>query len=112
MPTTAGGDAILFGTAANLEDEAERPHAPKGAAGQAHLLYKRVAEYFPDSALAGEAAWRSADIRWQLDGPTSARCRARRSRRPTCGRRSMRASFEEGGEEVSGASLRRGRLTI
>src|SRR5580698_6104064 len=66
-PTTAGGDVILFGTAANLEDEAERPHAPKGAAGQAHLLYKRVAEYFPDSALAGEAAWRSADIRWQLD---------------------------------------------
>jgi outer membrane protein assembly factor BamD (BamD/ComL family) len=65
--TTAGGDAILFGTAANLEDEAERPHAPKGAAGQAHLLYKRVAEYFPDSPLAGEAAWRSADIRWQLD---------------------------------------------
>jgi hypothetical protein len=66
-PTTPGGDVILFGTAANLEDEAERPHAPKGAAGQAHLLYKRVAEYFPDSPLAGEAAWRSADIRWQLD---------------------------------------------
>jgi hypothetical protein len=66
-PTTAGGDAILFGSAANFEDEAEHPHAPKGAAGSAHLLYKRVAEYFPDSALAGEAAWRSADIRWQLD---------------------------------------------
>jgi hypothetical protein len=65
--TTAGGDAILFGTAANLEDEAERPNAPKGAAVQAHLLYKRVAEYFPDSPLAAEAAWRSADIRWQLD---------------------------------------------
>ncbi|WP_433974046.1 hypothetical protein [Tunturiibacter lichenicola] len=66
-PATTGGDVILFGTAANLEDEAERPHAPKGAAGQAHLLYKRVAEYFPGSPLAGEAAWRSADIRWQLD---------------------------------------------
>ena len=66
-PTTAGGDGILFGSAANFEDEAEHPHAPKGAAGSAHLLYKRVAEYFPDSALAPEAAWRSADIRWQLD---------------------------------------------
>jgi hypothetical protein len=66
-PTTAGGDAILFGSAANFEDEAERPHAPKGAAGSAHLLYKRVMEYFPDSPLAAEAAWRSADIRWQLD---------------------------------------------
>ncbi|MGF7180990.1 hypothetical protein [Tunturiibacter psychrotolerans] len=66
-PATAGGDVILFGSAANFEDEAERPHAPKGAAGSAHLLYKRVAEYFPNSALAGEAAWRAADIRWQLD---------------------------------------------
>jgi hypothetical protein len=66
-PTLAGGDAILFGAAANFEDEAEHPHAPKGAAGAAHLLYKRVVEYFPDSSLAPEAAWRSADIRWQLD---------------------------------------------
>lgn len=66
-PTTAGGDSILFGSAANFEDEAEHPHAPKGAAGSAHLLYRRVVEYFPDSALAPEAAWRSADIRWQLD---------------------------------------------
>jgi hypothetical protein len=66
-PITTGGDAILFGTAANLEDEAEQPHAPKGAAGSAHLLYRRIYEYFPDSPLAPEAAWRSADIRWQLD---------------------------------------------
>jgi hypothetical protein len=66
-PTTAGGDAILFGSAANFEEEAAHPHAPKGAAGAAHLLYKRVAEYFPDSPLAPEAAWRAADIRWQID---------------------------------------------
>jgi hypothetical protein len=66
-PTISGGDAILFGTAANLEDEATQPHAPKGAAGSAHLLYRRVYEYFPDSPLAPEAAWRAADIRWQLD---------------------------------------------
>jgi hypothetical protein len=66
-PSLAGGDSILFGSAANFEDEAEHPHAPKGAARAAHLLYRRVAEYFPDSALAPEAAWRSADIRWQLE---------------------------------------------
>jgi hypothetical protein len=66
-PTTAGGDAILFGSAANFEEEAAHPHAPKGAAGAAHLLYKRVAEYFPDSPLAAEAAWRAADIRWQME---------------------------------------------
>jgi hypothetical protein len=66
-PATPGGDVILYGAAANFEDEASRPRAPKGAAGAAHLLYRRVAEYFPDSSLAPEAAWRSADIRWQLD---------------------------------------------
>jgi hypothetical protein len=66
-PSTPGGDAILFGSAANLEDLAEQPHAPKGAAGAAHLLYRRVFEYYPDSPLAGESAWRSADVRWQLD---------------------------------------------
>jgi hypothetical protein len=66
-PATPGGDEILFGSAANLEDEAEQPHAPKDAANAAHLLYRRVAEYFPQSPFAGEAAWRSADIRWQVE---------------------------------------------
>ena len=66
-PQTAGGDAILFGAAADLEDQAERPHAPKNAASEAHFLYRRVFEYFATSSLSGEAAYRSADIRWQLD---------------------------------------------
>jgi outer membrane protein assembly factor BamD (BamD/ComL family) len=66
-PTTPGGDVILYGAAANLEDMATRPNAPKGAAMEAHLLYRRVADYFPQSSFAPEAAWRSADIRWQLE---------------------------------------------
>ncbi|WP_255550907.1 hypothetical protein [Granulicella sp. dw_53] len=66
-PTTPGGDAILFGAAANLEELASQPHAPKGAAGAAHMLYRRAADYFPDSPLAAEAAWRSADVRWQIE---------------------------------------------
>jgi hypothetical protein len=66
-PTTVGGDAILYGAAANLEDMATRPNAPKGAAAAAHLLYLRVATYYPNSPLAPEAAWRSADIRWQVE---------------------------------------------
>ncbi|MCU1321920.1 MAG: hypothetical protein JWM43_1569 [Acidobacteriaceae bacterium] len=66
-PSTPNGDAILYGAAANLEELAAQPHAPKGAAGAAHLLYRRVAEYFPDSPLAPEASWRSADVRWQID---------------------------------------------
>ena len=66
-PATANGDAILYGTAANFEEQAEQPHAPKDAAEEAHLLYRRVAEYFPDSPLAAEAMFRSADVRWQID---------------------------------------------
>jgi len=63
---TPDGDSILFGAAATLEDQAEQPHAPKGAAQAAHMLYRRVYEYYPTSPIAGEAAYRSADIRWQL----------------------------------------------
>jgi outer membrane protein assembly factor BamD (BamD/ComL family) len=66
-PATPNGDAILFGTAANFEAMASQPHAPKDAAEEAHLLYRRVVEYFPNSQLAPEAAYRSADVRWQID---------------------------------------------
>jgi hypothetical protein len=66
-PQTPDGDAVLYGTAAAFEDLAEQPHPPKNAAEGAHLLYRRVVEYFPTSKLAGEAAWRAADIRWQLE---------------------------------------------
>jgi outer membrane protein assembly factor BamD (BamD/ComL family) len=66
-PTTANGDAILFGMAANFEEDAMQPHAPKDAAEEAHLLYRRVADYYPDSPLAAEALYRSADVRWQID---------------------------------------------
>jgi hypothetical protein len=66
-PLTPHGDAILFGAAADFEAQAAQPHPPQDAAKEAQLLYKRVVDYFPDSPLAAEAAWRSADIRWQLD---------------------------------------------
>lgn len=66
-PATPDGDAILYGAAANFEDQAAQPHAPKGAAQAAHLLYERAADYFPQSPFAAAAAWRAADIRWQLE---------------------------------------------
>jgi hypothetical protein len=66
-PMTPNGDSILFGAAAELEGQAAEPHAPKDAAQEAHLLYKRVVDYFPNSPLAPEAAFRAADIRWQLN---------------------------------------------
>lgn len=66
-PKTPGGDMLLFGTAADLEAQAAEPHGPKGAAESASLLYRRVWEYYPESTLSPEAAFRSADIRWQLE---------------------------------------------
>jgi len=65
--TTPNGDQILFGEAADSEAEAERRGGRRGADKDALRLYYRVAEYFPVSPLAGEAAYRSADIAWQLD---------------------------------------------
>lgn len=65
--TTPNGDQILFGEAADSEAEASRRGGRKGADKDALRLYYRVAEYFPNSPLAGEAAYRSADIAWQLD---------------------------------------------
>lgn len=66
-PRTPNGDRILYGAAVISEAAATVPHAPKSAAASAYLLYRRTAEYFPDSPLAGEAEWRSADIRWQME---------------------------------------------
>ncbi|MGB8536878.1 MAG: hypothetical protein WCD57_10725 [Acidobacteriaceae bacterium] len=63
---TPKGDLILFGAAASLEKDAMLPRAPQSVAQGARLVYQRMADFFPQSPLAPEAAWRSADIRWQL----------------------------------------------
>ena len=60
------GDQILLGAAATEEVLAADPRGPANAAQAARLLYRRVVEMFPNSPLAAEAAWRAADIRWQL----------------------------------------------
>ena len=65
--TTPNGGQILFGEAADSESEASRRGGRRGADKDALRLYYRVAEYFPNSPLAAEAAYRSADIAWQLD---------------------------------------------
>ncbi len=65
--STPNGDKILFGEAVDSEDQASRRHGRNGAAQDAMRLYYRVADYFPTSPLAGEAMYRSADIRWQLE---------------------------------------------
>ncbi len=65
--STPNGDKILFGEAVDSEDQASRRHGRNGAAQDAMRLYYSVADYFPTSPLAGEAMYRSADIRWQLE---------------------------------------------
>jgi hypothetical protein len=65
--STPNGDRILYGEAVDSEAEASRRRGRKGAADDALRLYARVFEYFPSSPLAGEALYRAADIRWQLE---------------------------------------------
>jgi outer membrane protein assembly factor BamD (BamD/ComL family) len=65
--STPNGDKIVFGEGVDSEDQASQRHGRRGAAQDAMRLYYRTAEYFPNSPLAGEAMYRSADIRWQID---------------------------------------------
>ena len=64
---TPNGDQIIFGEAVDSETQASSTGGRKGAAGDARRLYYRVYDYFPQSPLAGEGLYRSADIQWQLD---------------------------------------------
>jgi outer membrane protein assembly factor BamD (BamD/ComL family) len=66
-PNTPNGDRIVFGEAADSELEASRRHGRRNAAQDAMRLYALLAEYFPTSPLAGEALYRAADIRWQIE---------------------------------------------
>jgi hypothetical protein len=63
---TPSGDQVVMGEAANQEALASDPRGPAHAAQTARLLYRRVVEMFPNSPLAPEAAWRAADILWQI----------------------------------------------
>lgn len=65
--STPNGDQIIFGEAVDSETQAEQRGGRKGAAQDAMRLYNRLWDIFPNSPLAGEALWRSADIRWQLE---------------------------------------------
>jgi outer membrane protein assembly factor BamD (BamD/ComL family) len=65
--STPNGDKILYGEGVDSEDQASQRRGRRGAAQDAMRLYYRTAEYFPSSPLAGEAMYRSADIRWQLE---------------------------------------------
>ncbi|MGC2744013.1 MAG: hypothetical protein WA672_12545 [Candidatus Angelobacter sp.] len=65
--STPNGDQIIFGEAVDSENQAEQRGGRRHAAEDAMRLYYRVYDYWPNSPLAGEALWRAADIRWQLE---------------------------------------------
>jgi hypothetical protein len=72
IENTPNGDQILMGAAADQEALANDPRGPVNAARSAHLIYRRIVEMFPNSPLAAEAAWRAADILWQIQKTDSA----------------------------------------
>jgi outer membrane protein assembly factor BamD (BamD/ComL family) len=65
--STPNGERILFGAAVDSEEEAGRRRGRRGAAQEALRLYHRVYDIFPTAPLAGEALYRAADIKWQIE---------------------------------------------
>jgi hypothetical protein len=65
--TTQDGDRVIFGEAADSEDQASRRRGRRDAAQDAMRLYFRVYDLMPTSPLAAEALYRAADIRWQIE---------------------------------------------
>jgi hypothetical protein len=69
---TPDGDKLIFGEAFDSEMEASKRGGRRGAAQDAMRLYARIPEYFPQSPLAAESAYRAADIRWQIEAVDAA----------------------------------------
>ena len=65
--TTQDGDRVIFGEAADSEDQASSRRGRRDAAKDAMQLYYRVYDLMPTSPLAPEALYRAADIRWQIE---------------------------------------------
>jgi hypothetical protein len=65
--STPDGDKILFGEAVDSEDQASQRNGRRYAAQDAMRLYAEIYEIFPQSPLAAEGLYRSADIRWQIE---------------------------------------------
>jgi hypothetical protein len=82
VETNPNGDQILLGAAATEESLASDPRGPLNAAKTARLLYRRAAEMYPNSPLAGEAAWRSADIQWQIQKSDLSTLRSSKEKAP------------------------------
>jgi hypothetical protein len=82
MDSTPNADQILMGAAAIEESLAQDPKGPANAAQSARLLYRRLSEMFPNSPLSAQAAWRSADIEWQIQKADAASLPSAREKDP------------------------------
>lgn len=67
LSTTQDGDKVIFGEAADSEDQASSRRGRRDAAQDAMRLYYRVYDLMPASPLAAEGLYRAADIRWQVE---------------------------------------------
>ena len=65
--STPNADQIIFGEAVDSENQSQQRGGRRHADEDAMRLYYRIYEYWPNSPLAGEALWRSSDIRWQRE---------------------------------------------
>ena len=65
--TTQDGDRIIFGEAADSEDQASRRRGRRDAAQDAHAALLPIYDLMPASPLAAEALYRAGDIRWQIE---------------------------------------------
>jgi len=82
--TTQDGDRIIFGEAADSEDQASRRRGRRDAAQDALRLYYRIYDLMPASPLAAEALYRAADIRWQIERSDVMTRPPRANATPTC----------------------------
>lgn len=64
---TQDGDKIIFGEAADSEEQASSRRGRRDAAQDAMRLYYRVYDLMPASPLAAQALYRAADVRWQME---------------------------------------------
>ncbi len=108
-PATPDGDKIIYGEAFDSEQEASHRGGRKGADLDAMRLYSRLVEYFPQSPLAAEAAYRSADIRWQIEAADAASRPSAKMQDPQLHHQIDEEYMKQGDQEVSGNKVGRPR---
>ena len=98
---TPNGDQILMGEAANQESLASDPRGPGQCGSERAAALSAAGEMFPNSPLAPEAAWRAADIQWQMQKHDASTRPSAQRERPLPARPDGRGRTEEGDQALS-----------